>query len=526
LSLCHIYNKTTSSAHRDVLLSSFAKTVSVDISQVSVLEDFAIYIVEIEEVTKSVSLKIKEIFELKISPLIYFIIPKKHSLMLFQLAFLVEAKTIITINQDSEKIVKKLKSDLLKHTSQTSIERPIQSVDEPTVSSETQNYRIASRINFVELLKDKLLQKMISSKSYSVLTISINDLKIIAQGMEESDREYFRKEFVFEVELILEDKIMLAQYDADMYVVIFEDISFESLKKKAHSFHIQMSRFINKQKFSPSISLYALDLQSSELNSFLKIFDNISHKKLTKLQKRDKNLEYINNIQESMSEEEIISFLLDSAFVNSADFKLLNVYKGIFINTKSAILKKDNNAIYVKVEQIQGSVMGLQKKTVIQSSAFIRDIQATVRYVNVQEKIAILENFKILDLNVNLRKHGRVNPERKTAVALSLVGSKIKGEIVDISANSISLKVKQAKALNGILNKDIGLDFYLPSSLAQSGQFKLDETAAVIYAADIDKGYTKIVCIFDKNTKNEDFLMDYVYSRQRGIIRDMKNMLK
>jgi len=190
------------------------------------------------------------------------------------------------------------------------------------------------------------------------------------------------------------------------------------------------------------------------------------------------------------------------------------------------MLKKENDAIYVKVEQIQGSVMGLEKKTIIQSSAFIRDIQATVRYVNVQEKIAILENFKILDLNINLRKHGRVNPERKTAVALSLVGSKIKGEIVDISANSISLKVKQAKALNGTLNKDIGLDFYLPSSLTQSGQFKLDETAAVIYAADIDKGYTKIVCIFNKNTKNEDFLMDYVYSRQRGIIRDMKNMLK
>ena len=244
------------------------------------------------------------------------------------------------------------------------------------------------------------------------------------------------------------------------------------------------------------------------------------------MQKSDENLEYISDVQESMSEDEIISFLLDSAFVNNADFKLLNVYKGIFINTKSAMLKKDNNAIYVKVEQIQGHVMSLEKKTIIQSSLFIRDIQATVRYINVEEKIAILENFKILDLNVNLRKHGRVNPVRKTVVALSLVGSKVKGEIVDISANSISLKVQQAKALRNILNKEIGLDFYLPSSLTQSGQFKLDERATVIYMSDRAKGYIKIVCLFDENAKNEDFLIDYVYLRQRAIIKDMKGMLK
>ncbi len=161
MSLCYIYDKTTHCVHRDELLSSFENSVSLDVSAMSVLADFPIYIVELETVNKSISLKIKSLFEVKISPLIYFVVPEKHSLMLFQLAFLVQAKTIITIHQDTAKVVKKLKSDLVKHNSVV----PLKRVEELKVNND-ESHRVASRINFVEFLKDKLLEKMISNKSY------------------------------------------------------------------------------------------------------------------------------------------------------------------------------------------------------------------------------------------------------------------------------------------------------------------------------------------------------------------------
>jgi hypothetical protein len=226
-----------------------------------------------------------------------------------------------------------------------------------------------------------------------------------------------------------------------------------------------------------------------------------------------------------MSDKEIISFLLDSAFVNNTEFKLLNFYKGMCINTVSAILKKTDNEIYVKVEQIQGSVMSIDKKTVLQSTTFTRDIQASVKYIDVREKIAILHNFKILESNANLRKHGRVDFHIRTTVAISLVGSKISGEILDISANSIAIRVKHAKILNNILNKDIGLTFYLPNKISAAGDIKLEETANVIYESCGIDGYLKLVCTLYENSINENIILEYVYERQKNIIKRMREMI-
>jgi len=115
LSLCHIYNKTTHSTHKKALLNAFEGSISVDIENINSTEEFAIYVIEIESISKTISLKIKNLFESKQYPLIYFIVPKVHPLMLFQLAFLLNTKSIITINQDINKVISKLKTDLLHH---------------------------------------------------------------------------------------------------------------------------------------------------------------------------------------------------------------------------------------------------------------------------------------------------------------------------------------------------------------------------------------------------------------------------
>ena len=114
MNLCHLYNNTDS-LHIEKILNSFDDSVSINFTDVDSIGDYGIYIVEIDNVTKELSEKIRSLLNTKVNPLIYFIIPQKYNLMLFQLAFVLNAKTIITLRQDTDKVITKLKSDFKYH---------------------------------------------------------------------------------------------------------------------------------------------------------------------------------------------------------------------------------------------------------------------------------------------------------------------------------------------------------------------------------------------------------------------------
>lgn len=609
MNICYLYSEITHSIHKDPILKSFENSQSIDILTVDYLNDYDVYIIEIEKVNKHISLKLKKLFEMKLHSLIYFTISQHHSIPLFQLAFFLNAKSIITLNQDTQKVIKKIKNDfvifnkehnccllgqnLINHHSymlytdknlsyasdqllrefecedlaelkekvcsklnmeellseDESIKKIVSSKlhDEITyfiksITHENENFislesqldydpepmqqnYISTRIAFVELLKDKLIEKMISDKQISIITININNLKKIGEKLSKVELENFRKDALFEIEVILDKKLILSHYDNDLYVALFENISFNNLQDKAKNFHLQISNFINKQIIKPNLSLYAVDVNTTDLNYILKILDNIANKNLNKEQVSDENIQYINNLQEEMSDKEAIDFLLDSVFVNNSELKLLNLHKGMCINTGATILKKDEDEIYITYEQLQGAMMSRENKTVLQSPIFKKDIVAHVKYINLKEKIAILHKFKILENGMNVRQHGRVNSVKTIPIAISLTGSALKGVIIDISANSIAIKAKNAKSLNNILNQAVGLTFYLPAENDKYTTSKLDEKANVVHIVPMEDQYIKLICIFDYNVNNENRILEYVYSRQRNIIKDMREMI-
>ena len=116
MNLCHIYYKQSLSKHKQALLDAYEDSISIDIDQKNHLEnEYSIYIVELQNVDKALSVKIKTFFENVKNPLIYFLIPKEYSISLFQLAFIVNAKSIITTNQDIGKVLVKIKNDYENH---------------------------------------------------------------------------------------------------------------------------------------------------------------------------------------------------------------------------------------------------------------------------------------------------------------------------------------------------------------------------------------------------------------------------
>lgn len=109
--LAYLYFKSSTYPHKQHLFDSFNESEMVDIEEIEKVGDKDIYIVELNDIDKFISKKLVNLFENKENALIYFIIPKKHTLLLFQLAFFLKTKAIITHTQNVKKVLSKIRAD-------------------------------------------------------------------------------------------------------------------------------------------------------------------------------------------------------------------------------------------------------------------------------------------------------------------------------------------------------------------------------------------------------------------------------
>ncbi len=109
--MLHLYHKTQISDHVKEIINTFDFCESVDISNVNNIKYDDIYIVEIDKSQKELLLHIRKLLIDKKNSLIYFFINDSHSLMLFQLASLLNVKSIITAKNDISKTILNIKKD-------------------------------------------------------------------------------------------------------------------------------------------------------------------------------------------------------------------------------------------------------------------------------------------------------------------------------------------------------------------------------------------------------------------------------
>lgn len=568
-------------------------------------EHYDFYLVDLDNVDKQVSADIHYFFENVQNPLIYFFVPKDYKISLIQLAFMVQAKSIITTIQDTNKVITKIHKDYQFHLEQdkalslgtslvnnhsyliykdneltfaseqllrdldcsskeeahrilsskieiddilerenainkfvykinqdiTFFVKSIRSENYTLISLEVNNdYEqscgnntnyISTRLSFIELLKDKMLEKMMSNKNLAILTMRVES---VSKSITKIEEENFRKKFIYEIEQILDSKISLAEYHTDFYVALFENTTFQELKDRAKNYHLQILNFLNKQKIKHIISLCVVNIQDDNLNPVLTTLDEISDDTIEEQLLNEDYIEYINDFQEGMQTPDIINYLLDTIFINKNDLKLLNIYNGMSITTSSKIIKKTDSEIYIRLEPLQGFVVNIDKSTMLQSSVLAKTIKASLKHINIKERYAVLHKFRFLDYNPNERQHGRVKSDKIVPVAISLIGLKVKGEMIDVSATSIAIKIKKTRALNNIINKEVGLTFYVDNPKIRGASVKLKESAVVLHESEADEhGNIKLTCIFNENMQNENTLIDYIFNRQKSIIQHIKN---
>lgn len=517
MSLCHLYNTITNSEHIPKILDTFEEVVSLDVNKIDSLDKYDIYIVELQDTDKEVSKKTKKLFEDKDNPLIYFVIIKDYNLILFQLAIFLQVKYLITKNQDIDQVIQKIRSDK-KKIQKIEVHEDVNSNNAVCSTSSC----ISHRLGFVEILKNKLIEKGTSNNKLSVITVGIKDEKRLQENSVRLDIESFLSGLISYIDLRLKEKIVLSQYDRDFYVAFFEGIEFEDIKKIAHNFYSDVVTYIEKKEFVLLVDIFVFNLEGFKFAEVLDKLDMIDNKDIYK----DDSRSYIQRISTFNIEIDEISVLKD-AFENRMVIKLFNIYNGLCIHTGSRIVKIKEGLVYITFEQLQGVMMKTENVTIIQSSSFPKDIEAKIHYIDFNKRIAILKDFKFLEENANSRKYSRVTPYGNILVSISLDGLVITGSLIDLSIKSIAIRAKYTKKIEALCHKDVKVIFNIPNKNEEYGYTKivLDATAVFRIISE-DKLLCKLVCDFSQESSSESLLIEYVYERQKELIAELKKMVK
>lgn len=380
---------------------------------------------------------------------------------------------------------------------------------------------IKNRIYLIEVLKEKLLEKNFYHNTHSIITISVENMDQMRKFWSEYEIEMAVRDLLLEIEQEIGTHTTLAQYDCRLYIALFENLSFEETKQKAQTMQKEILEYTSKEEIKPIIGLHVFDINDFELNDALKIISDISKEKISSKDIESHKIYKIIHIDSEYDDEKIIDILLQATFTNHTPIKLLNIYKGLCINTPSAIVKKTQEEIYVSFEHLQGTVMEFEKKTVIQSQNFTRDIAADVKLIDLKKRVALLKNFRFVSGSANARKYSRVTSSQRTPISIINKKGALSGEIIDVSMNSIAIRTRVFNRIEELNSTEVQLRFTLPIKSSEDGYMKL-ELDAIVSLIKCSEEYCNIVVVLEEDQKYESTLMEYVYDRQKEIIVELK----
>jgi len=509
--LLHLYYKSSLSKQISDITKAFEFSKTLDISKVDTLDHADVYLVEIQKIEKTLLLHIRKLLSNKTGSLIYFFVDEAPNLMLFQLAFFLGVKNILTPRNETLKVISDIKRDtLLKKIALQSVQTEQTSID-----------FIKTRIYFIERLKEKLLKENLSKNIYSIITINIENMDTLCNFWSEYEIEMAIRDLLLQVELDIDAHTLLAQYSHRLYITLFEGLDFEATKQKAYTIQKRLLEYSSKEEVKPIIGLHVFDVNDFELNDALKIISDIAKEKISSKDIEIQKIYRVINIDSELDDEKAIDLLLQSTFTNKSSIKLLNIYKGLCINTSAMIVKKTQEEIYVNFQQLQGTVMNFEKGTVIQSANFTKDIEADVKLIDLKKRVALLKNFRFVDGSAIGRKYSRVTSSQRTPISIINAKGSLSGDILDISMNSIAIKTRLFKQSDELKSTNVTLKFTLPIKNSQDGYMALTLEAKVTFIR-CSEEFCKIVVDLEEDQAHESILMEYVYDRQKELIVELK----
>lgn len=386
---------------------------------------------------------------------------------------------------------------------------------------------ILNRFDFVDKLKDRLAQQSVTHAAISLIFINISNLDKLSKIFTSTTLYDAFKNLMLKLFQLKEDTQEVIQWSPNLYILMGEERSFEHACEQTKHLQQELIRATANEKITPIILTSAFHVESDDLNEVIDYIEKINTKKLLPhdVEKiKYFELEYLDHVIE---EQEQITYLMHNCVNNKIPIKLLNIYKGLCINTNSYILKIAEDSYQMSCENLQGYAMQLEGETVLQAPNFPKDIKAEISLVDIKRSLVIIKNLTFMPNSANNRQHTRVQTSIRTPVLIKYAHrSSAQGDILDISVNSIAMKVGKSFREEEMLNQKVRLNFSLPNEEGENGYVIMDIEAKVTYIGQRED-YTKIVVMLDNLPKPyDDYLLRYMYNRQKELIFEIKKATK
>lgn len=387
------------------------------------------------------------------------------------------------------------------------------------IESDSQALSI-SRIDFIELLKNTLLQREANDEQSFAVTLKLeNATKIITDFGNEFFYAYFKKFSSFCNFFFEKDPLVFWYFD---YIVILPQIADEdAIKAAAEELFAQSGHFEYEKEVAPFIDISVLSLTHLSVNGSISLIESVYTKAQTQTQSA-KILLYLSSTSKSVGNRQMAMYHIQNIADKAYQIKLLNIYKGLSIVSTSKIIKIDGGDIYVQTKKIQKYLMYTERSVIIQSEYTPKEILVEVRHVDGVEPYAILRNPMFLEFSADNRKSVRVQCDVRIPITVSSSRFTFTGEIFDISVYTIAVRYKNR--INGyIAGSKVKLSFSLPSKDSENGVEKVVLFGQITAVKNAEE-FTTVIVAVKMEPQNEEVVLEYIYTRQKELIAEIKKL--
>ncbi|WP_024955827.1 PilZ domain-containing protein [Sulfurospirillum arcachonense] len=397
---------------------------------------------------------------------------------------------------------------------------PLNKVKETDAFMDTIN-----KFKFIEILKDKLAQNSISNKPMALVNIDIKNYDRLKEATSSAIVHEFIKKFINKLSSYKDSSQDLVQWNAHCFIFLMEKSTFEQVKLKLDTIHQKLIYNEIDKNVPPIITSSALSIERLDINDIINCIEQINHHAFTCSDFNSDDFFEINHLNNYLDEDEQIKHYLESCVSNKTPLKLLNIYKGLCLNTTSSVIKVQANTYFLRCENLQGYSMKFENKTIIQAPDLQKDIRADVVYVNLEESYVVLDNLVFLDSSANNREHTRVQPRLRTPITIKYKRYSYQGEIIDLSTQAVAIMLNHSLS-DELVSEKVEIQFKLPDSSNENGFAYMDVTGEIVHVGEIDITKSKIVVMVDLEKPYDSYLLKYMYERQKELIFELKKAIK
>jgi|GEM_PF-1832025 len=381
--------------------------------------------------------------------------------------------------------------------------------------------RFFSRVEIIDRLKDRMAQRIDPEERLSVLLVRLANFKPVVENYGWLTAHTVSKEFAEALSEHFGAMDTYGFWSGDMIVALFYGEAAEGLREK-------LQRFISElqiMEFSDNVTLSAdfvlVDVLSDDLNALVNLIAKTYEENFSVVDTKGFNLYQTGTNRETPDEEHLLRQFFTNIMANRLPVKLLNIYKGLPISTPTKILKMDEEKVIVVAEKIQKFVMGIEKSVVVQSPHLPGDVEAEVHFTDPKRPLAILKNLRMLHTSINNRKHTRVSVTSRLPIMLKVGRSQYTGYIIDLSINSIAIHFKTDRFdENALKGEKVSVSFRLPWD-NEEGWVTIETGATVLFNRN-EKDHHKVVVMLEPDDVSESYVFDYIYKRQKELIKEIK----